>query len=844
MTGSVAGGWPVLREYDGEHLGRIALPLGGIGTGTVSLGGRGQLTDWEIVQRTAKGFVPGHPRLGTQRFAPFFALRAAAAGAAPVTRALEGPLESEAYAGGSGSGAPNHGLPRFRDCRFLAAYPLGQVLLSDPAVPLRVRLEAFNPLIPADAEASGIPIAVLRYVLVNPGSAPVTAAVCGSLPNFIGTDGHGGRAERNRNARREGAGLRGLLLSSDGVPPEAERWGTIALSTPDPGDVTHRTDWATDLTWGKTLLDFWDDFSGDGRLEERAPSLAGDVPIASLAVAVEVPPGGARAITFLLTWHFPNRQTWTPSPEGPNRVGNYYTTLYGDAWDVAERTLPDLAALEADTVDFVRAFGDSDLPPAVKEAALFNLSTLRTQTAFRTEDGRFFGWEGGDCCHGSCTHVWNYEQTTAFLFGDLAAAQREVEFAHATAADGLMSFRVHLPIDRAQEWGKAAADGQMGCVMKLYRDWQLSGNEDLLRSLWPAAKRALSFAWVPGGWDADRDGVMEGVQHNTMDVEYLGPNPQMGIWYLGALRAGEEMARHVGDADFAATCRGLFDGGRAFLDGQLWNGEYYEQRVRPVADPASVAEGLRAGMGPSDLAAPDVQLGRGCLVDQLVGQYMAHVCGLGYLVDPEHARSALQAIYRYNFRESFEGHFVDMRSYVLGDESGLTMATYPRGERPRFPFPYFNEVMTGFEYTAAVHMLYEGLDEPGLRCIAATRARYDGRKRNPFDEAECGHHYARAMAAWAAVLALTGFHYSGVSGEMTWRARSGNHFWSTGRAYGTCRQSESGGGFGVELRVLGGRLRLAALRLDGAGEHRLATPRVLSRGDGLVLTVPASSAGA
>ena len=203
----------------------------------------------------------------------------------------------------------------------------------------------------------------------------------------------------------------------------------------------------------------------------------------------------------------------------------------------------------------------------MKEAALFNLSTLRTQTCFRTPDGRFFGWEGcadnAGCCHGSCTHVWNYEQATAFLFGALARACARSSSSTPPSDDGHMSFRVDLPLGRAQEFGLAAADGQMGCIMKLYRDWQLSGDEALAAALWPKVRKALEFCWIPGGWDADRDGVMEGCQHNTMDVEYYGPNPQMGLWYLGALRAAEEMARHLGETDFAARVPALFERGRA-----------------------------------------------------------------------------------------------------------------------------------------------------------------------------------------------------------------------------------------------------------------------------------------
>ena len=839
--------WPVLTEYDADHLARIALPIGGIGTGTVSLGGGGDLRDWEVVNRPAKGFVPVLGRYG----APFFALYARAENGPAVVRLIEGPLSLEAYEGSHGSETRNHGLPRFRSCRFAAAYPLGQVMLSDPDVSLEVRIEAFNPLIPADAERSGIPIAVLRYVLINPGDRPVAASVCGSLPNFVGADGwnpgrdwRGNRDDsvgpkENRNAFVEAVGWRGVAMSSAGIDPRAEQWGTLCLATTATEGVTHRTAWA-ELSWGDSLLDFWDDLTADGALSEREAGEA-DAPVGSLAVQVAVPPHASRQVTFLLSWHFPNRRTWQPrtpaatccAPDGADldRVGNYYATQYRDAQDVVEQVVPALPALERETLTFVRAFCESDLPQVVKEAALYNISTLRTQTCFRTEDGRFYGWEGScdrrGCCFGSCTHVWNYEQATAFLFGELAQSMREIEFAHATDEDGLMSFRVQLPLERAREHGRAAADGQMGCLMKLYRDWQLSGDDEMLRALWPAARRALSFCWVEGGWDGDADGVMEGCQHNTMDVEYYGPNPQMGTWYLGALRAAEEMARYLGETESAEQCKALYARGRRWIDEHLFNGEYYEHEIRPPADADAVAPGLRAGMGAEDLAEPALQLGAGCLVDQLVGQYMAHVCGLGHLLDPDHVRTALRSVMRYNFRRGFYGHFNHMRSFVLGEEAGLLMATYPHGRRPKRPFPYYTEVMSGFEYSTAVHMIYEGLVEMGLECIAAIRERYDGRKRSPFDEAECGHHYARAMASWAAVLALTGFHYSAAEGRMSLAAREGKHFWSTGYAWGTCTQVGAGGGYDATLDVLGGELSLQCLVLTGVGTVDLGAVRTL-----------------
>ena len=323
--------------------------------------------------------------------------------------------------------------------------------------------------------------------------------------------------------------------------------------------------------------------------------------------------------------------------------------------------MPVLDSLEADTLRFVEAFCSSDLPEVVKEAALFNLSTLRSQTCFRTPDGRFYGWEGchdaAGCCLGSCTHVWNYEQSTAFLFGDLAQTMREVEFAHATDENGLMSFRVWLPLARARNFNRAAADGQMGCVMKMYREWQLSGDDARLRALWPDVKKALAFCWVPGGWDADRDGVMEGCQHNTMDVEYFGPNPQMEFWYLGALRAAEEMGPLPGRRhDFAGECRDLYERGSAWTDAHLFNGEYYEHEIRPPQSTVRYRGRTDRGHGAEGPVEPDYQLGSGCLVDQLVGQYMAHVCGLGYLADSGRVLRSHQSILAYNRLEGFQRH--------------------------------------------------------------------------------------------------------------------------------------------------------------------------------------------
>ena len=220
------------------------------------------------------------------------------------------------------------------------------------------------------------------------------------------------------------------------------------------------------------------------------------------------------------------------------------------------------------------------VPDVVKEAALFNVSTLRSPTCFRTADGHFFGWEGtGDSfgsCYGNCTHVWGYEHALVDIWPALAKDMRDLEFRHAMSDEGAISFRIGQPIDRnARQHGKAAADGQMQCIVKAYECWAKTGDDEWMRSLYPLVKKALEFSWVKGGWDADCDGVMEGCQHNTMDVDYYGPNPQMEFLYLAALQAMERLAAKFDkDGAFAAKCAELRTKGSAWTEKNLFNGEW------------------------------------------------------------------------------------------------------------------------------------------------------------------------------------------------------------------------------------------------------------------------------
>ncbi|MCU1477091.1 MAG: putative bile acid beta-glucosidase [Subtercola sp.] len=801
---------PVLTSYDQDHLSRISLPIGGIGTGTVGLGGRGDLRDFELGNRPAKGFRPG---------TCLFAIRVQTP-SGTTSRLLEGPLSDEDFDGDIGSPAPNQGLPRFASAGFHAAYPFGQVTLHDPDMP-EVTLEAFNPLVPADVNASSMPAAILRYRVRNTGRETATVSIVAAMENFIGKNGTLSDTGSNANTYKETDDVAGVVMTAD-LTPDHEAAGTFSLATlRGGGEISHRLSWSH-ASWGNSLLDFWDDFIEDGILEDRAS--ATDRPIASLVNSVTLEPESEGTITFLLTWNFPHRRAWRSEEYGTidmgqytdDVVGNYYSELHPDPWECATQMAAELPELEARTRRVTEAILATDAPTSLVEAALYNISTLRSPTVFRTADGRFYGWEGVrdyvGSCFGTCTHVWGYEFATSFWFSDLAWSFRETQYLLSTSENGLMSFRAGLPLNNAQNWELAAADGQMATLVHLYLDWQLSGDTDHLRTLWPAAKRSLEFAWIAGGWDADKDGVMEGCQHNTMDVEYYGPNPQMQTWYLAALRSGEEMARALGDEIFAAECARLFQQGSAWTDDHLFNGRYYEQHILPVSDPRSIAPGLRHEYnGAEDLSDPDLQLGKGVLIDQLVGQYAARIAGLGTLLDEGNVRTTLDHIFASNFRTSMAGHFNHMRGYALGDEAAVLMCTYEAGTRPKSPFPYFNEVMTGFEYTLATNHIQDGDRSTAITIIDAIRRRFNGARRNPFDETECGRHYARAMASWSAFVSWTGFHWNGLTGTLTINLEGESAYWSTGSAAGTIRRA----GDVISLEVLEGDIDIRSVTLNG-----------------------------
>lgn len=818
------------RTFAGRQLGEIAFPLGGIGTGTLSLGGRGDLRDWEIFNRPNKGkalpftFVAlwiKQSHEGTKTRSDELQTG--------IVRVVEAPLQAP-FRGAFGFPRDRaQGLPRFKDARFTGAYPIAEIAFEDDSLPLTVTLEAFNPMIPLEVDDSSLPVAIFRYRLTNRSTAPVDAALAFSILNPIGYDGKaalgGNRFEgfgQNITRVRRESSIVGLDLTSQKYEPDDIRFGSMALATTH-AEATARTAWE-EGAWWDSFQKWLDDYAADGRFDAEqpaGPTADGVSTCATLAPRARLAPGESRAIEFILAWHFPIRENyWNREPEVRGRkLRNDYGTRFADAWDVARHTAANLDRLERGTRAFQQALMSGTLPAAVTDAVSSQMSIVRTNTCMLLEGRRFFAFEGtGDdsgCCPMNCTHVWNYEQALAHLYPSLERSMRVTDFTVNLRPDGSMAFRTLVPTGRALWKFKPAADGQMGCVLKLYREWQISGDDGFLRELWPKAKQALEYAWVH--WDADRDGVMEGEQHNTYDIEFYGPNTMMGTLYLGALVAGERMARAVGDAEAASRYRQVFESGRVKLDQALWRDGYYVQRVPDPKDVKvqQVEQQESWYASAVDRGALKYQYGDGCLSDQLLGQWFAAVVNLGHVLPAEHVRETLRSIYTHNFRHSFFDHPNTQRLYALNDEKGLVLCSWPRGGRPALPFVYSDEVWTGIEYQVAAHLIYEGLVEEGLAIVKAVRDRYDGERRNPWNEVECGSHYARALASWSLLTALSGYRYSAPDAHLSFAPRtSADRFaclFTTGSGWGTFRQQIERGDATARVELLGGALTLRQL---------------------------------
>ena len=763
--------------YSGLFLNRVAFPIGAMGAGMFCLEGTGAISHLSVRNKPDLFNTP-------HTYAAICVL-----GQENVAKVLEGPVPVWRIFGSAGTGngasGSNFGLPRFEEASFLARFPFGMVKLEDAEIPLEVELTGWNPFTPGDADNSCLPVGALEYRFANRSSGDVRAVFSFNTHNFMAT------GEKDNHI---GAMDGGFVLSQTGDAEHPENEGYFAAFVlGDGATVDHcwfKGDW-----WDPVTL-AWKNIQEGVPMDN--PPVEGPALGASLFVPFSLAPGEEKTIRLLVAWYVPvtdlrygkdpESEACCSDPVETESTETYvpwYAGRFKDIRELADYWRSSYAALRDKSRLFSEAFYDTTLPPEVVEAAAANLTILKSTTMLRQTDGRLWCWEGSSdargCCTGSCTHVWNYAQALCHLFPDLERTLRQTEFNESQNKMGHQTFRSALPIRPVAHDFHAASDGQLGGIMKVHREWRISGDTEWLRSMWPKVKSSLDYCIRT--WDPRGVGVLEEPHHNTYDIEFWGPDGMCSSFYLGALAAAVRMGEAL-DED-VSSYQELLEKGKRYLEDELFNGEYFYQKIR--------TEGLNAEFVPLDVSdngsgyqaviellnneGPKYQYGTGCLSDVVLGFWMARMCGLDEIVDVEKVRSTLRSIHKYNLKHDLTDHPNPQRpAFAMGAEGGLLLCTWPKGGALSLPFVYSNEVWTGIEYQVASHLMLEGLVDKGLEIVRVCRDRYDGRIRNPFNEYECGHWYARAMSSYGLIEGLTGVRYDAVDKILYIDSRVGNNF--------------------------------------------------------------------
>ena len=775
-------------RYEKQKTKNISFPLGGIGTGCIGLAGNGELNDWEIFNRPNKNTRNGYSH---------FAIKASRKGTSTV-KVLHGDT-NESLIGmhhggmyiGFGFGPWNNsmaGFPHFKNVEFEGDFPIANLKFSDDDFPAVVKLCAFNPIIPHDEFNSSLPAAFFEWEIENVTNDDIEYAIAFSVSNpaYVSTN------EKIEENNRKGIFFRTADKTENGIG-----YCDISVMT-DHEESAVQTYWFRG-SWMDSVTTFWKNFSENERLKDRQYQENGQYDGGSLASYVFVPAGEKRKIRFVLAWNSPIQHNyWDPMRDENGKDitwKNYYATQFENSRATANYALCGFSDLHNKTQRFVDALLDSSVPEFVKDAVLSNLSVLKTPTVLRLEDGSLWGWEGchesSGSCEGSCQHVWNYAYALPFLFPKLERSLRENTIKYAMTESGATKFRVPLPLGRDLGEFRSCVDGQMGEVIKCYREWKISGDTEWLKKHADGIFKMLEFAWSAeneDGWDSDCDGVLTGRQHHTLDVELFGANSWLQGFYLLALDCAAKMAAALGDNERAEKYRSLYEKGKAWTNENLFNGEYFVQKI-DLTD-ISILEkfGANGYYWNGETGEIKYQIGEGCEIDQMLADWHAAIIGSDGVFDTEKKQTALRSLYTYNYKPSMREVTNMWRNFALNDEAGTVICSYPDAKKaPRIPIPYCEETMTGFEYALAGLMIAQGLIDEGESIVKAVRDRYDGEKRNPWNEIECGSNYARSMASYA-LLPI----YSGFSFDMTKKhigfdpIAKGDcaFFWSVGNSWG------------------------------------------------------------
>lgn len=747
-----------------NELKYIGMPVGGIGCGTLYLGGDGRLWLWDIFNENQEGVDPRQiPWPDALHEGAKVRSRDGANYIAPTVATDKFILDQGFSVEVLVNGVTTVKQLRAEDWKeviFEATYPIATVTYID--FPLEIKMKAFSPFIPLDPDNSGLPATIFSFEVKNKGRENLELRFTGHLENKVGIVS-GKPGDRKNEAVRSAKHT--SIVSTSTVAAPARDAGSMCFSVLDPQASA-------------------DPHALIGMLSSKLRVAAGKT---------------SAPLTFIISWYFKHTGT-LEKLVADAASGNYYALKFKDAPAVTQYIVDNFDHLRDTTFKWHRTWYDSTLPWWFMERTFVNISCLATTTAHRFATGRFWAWEGVGACEGTCTHVWQYAQAMGRIFPSIEKDLRErvdlgVGFVPET---GMIWFR-------AENAKHPAIDGQAGTVLRFYREHTMSADAAFLKRNWPGIKKAITFIF---NQDKNGDGMEDTPLENTLDAVWDGEIAWIVGLCIAAVRAGEVMALEMNDAAFAARCAAYVTSGRQNMETKLFNGEYFIHRPDAV-------------LGRKKLGSYNTSH-----IDQVYGQAWAHQVGLGRVLDKAKTISALKALWKYNFTPDV-GPYIKThkggRPYALAGEGGMIMNTNPAnepkpyGESVTWQLGYFHECMSGFEHQVAAHMMAEGLVAEALILTRAVHDRYHAAKRNPFNEIECSDHYARAMASYGTFITACGFEYHGPSGYISFAPRIGaSNFkapFTSATGWGTYSQQGAKNYLNAEIAVGYGHLDLQRISL-------------------------------
>lgn len=809
--------------YSGKELDKVAMPCGGIGAGQVEVTGFGRLILNESVfnqmqqPNAGHGLSTGYQYLNPQKLESKvgngFAVTFKETGKSPVK--LE--LNERGY----------------NDIRFVGEYPLAQLQYkrSGEKLPVEISSEVFSPFVPLDVRSSANPVTVLKYSIRNSGEKSVDVTLSGWLKNF--TFPEGVEVEQVKTIRNS-KNVKGI--SFDLIP-----------TGPDVDTSVHPQ------TGGFSL----------SVLDEKASC---DIANGSVSTTLRLGPGESGEAVFLVTWYFPNyyengRRYKQARAEAPGLVGHIYNNWYDSPFDVAEYVASDFERLYRQTRLFRDTYNDNTLPYWLSNRITMPVSTLAAGNVAIWENGRMYCYEGVGFCQGTCGHVYNFVVAISRLFPELERSVRLKQDLNETdpyggySSSGRINFRGYGAND-PNAIHSYASDAQSGYVLKIYREHLLSPDYSFLDSVWEKTKQVIGFQIFKDGAEIgmDPNGVLEGEQ-TFWDPMFYGPNPYNNTLYLAALRAAEEMARIKGEEALADRYHSIFKKGRQYMNDVMWNGEYYVH-IYPTGFmgnvgvrngfklPVEIENNARKYIDAFNSGEPSYFVSTACDANQLFGQNWANQLGLGYILPPENCRKAGESIYLYNWTPDISTIYdfgkPKHRTLAAPGERALINGSWPKEKARNFENTHDkSDIWTGLEYEAACDMINEGLVKEGLSVIRAIHDRYDGTKRNPWNEIEGSDHYSRAMHSWNILLSLSGFMYDGPAGVMGFNPRITPEdfkcFFTVAEGWGNISQTINGNLREAVIDLKWGTLGLTKLKFSAG--NGIKTSEILVTMDGKAIPV-------